>query len=91
MGKPDHIFDPCDYAGYSPTPEKDAYSKKTCLWGQFKMPEKKRVEPIMYTTKNGKKGSYMWAKLGGKSEKTKELRSTTPMGFSYAFFEGNKI
>jgi hypothetical protein len=29
-------------------------------------------------------------KLGGKSEKTKELRSITPLGFAYAFYEANK-
>lgn len=39
----------------------------------------------MYETKNGKRGSWMWANLGGKSERTKELRSITPMGFSRAF------
>jgi hypothetical protein len=31
----------------------------------------------------------MWAKLGGNSEKTKELRSLTPAGFAQAFFEAN--
>lgn len=91
LGKPDLIFNPCDYAGYSPTPEKDAYTKKTCLWGHFNKPEKKFIEPIMYTSKDGKKkGSWMWANLGGKSERTKELRSATPLGFSYAFWEANK-
>lgn len=29
-------------------------------------------------------------KLGGKSERTKELRSMTPPGFAKAFFEANK-
>jgi hypothetical protein len=28
--------------------------------------------------------------LGGKSERTKELRSITPMGFAKAFYEANK-
>ena len=28
-------------------------------------------------------------KYGGKSERTKELRSETPMGFAYAFYEAN--
>lgn len=61
------IFNPCDYG--------DAYTKKTILWGDFNtslQPDK--VEPIMYEL-NGKKGSYMWAKLGGKSERTKALRT----------------
>lgn len=36
-----------------------------------------------------KQGSYiqLW---GGKSERTKELRSVTPSGFSKAFYESNK-
>lgn len=29
--KPDHAFDPCDYAGY-PGGEGDTYTKRTCLW-----------------------------------------------------------
>lgn len=29
-------------------------------------------------------------KLGGKSERTKELRSMTPLGFAKAFFEANQ-
>ncbi|MDX9847444.1 MAG: DNA cytosine methyltransferase [Tenuifilaceae bacterium] len=68
----------------------DPYTKKTGLWGNFTPPAKTNVvEPIIFTNANGKRGSYMWAKLGGKSEKTKELRSETPMGFSYAFYESN--
>jgi hypothetical protein len=27
--------------------------------------------------------------LGGKSERTKELRSITPLGFAYAFYKFN--
>ncbi len=30
--KPDHSFDPCDFAGYLEDTEKDAYTKRTCLW-----------------------------------------------------------
>jgi hypothetical protein len=29
--------------------------------------------------------------VGGKSEKTKEFRSTTPRGFSLAFYLANKL
>jgi len=68
----------------------DPYTKKTGLWGNFNPPQKTNVvEPIIYTNSQGKKGSYMWAKLGGKSERTKELRSKTPFGFAYAFYESN--
>lgn len=81
LGKPAMYFHPNDYG--------DPYTKKTALWGEFNYPEKHPVEPIMYTC-NGKRGSWMWAKLGGKSERTKELRGTTPPGFSRAFFEANR-
>jgi len=84
----------------------DPYTKKTGLWGNFNKPIKTNnigmfseisknnldeVEPIMYTSASGKKGSYQWAKLGGKSEKTKELRSTTPMGFANAFYNADSL
>ena len=81
LGPPRLIFNPCDYG--------DEYTKKTCLWGEFNMPVKNPVEPVMYE-RGGKKGSWMWANLGGKSERTKELRSITPLGFAKAFYEANK-
>ena len=80
LGPPSFSFDPCDFG--------DAYTKKTLLWGAFTAPKKARVEPVMYE-RGGKRGSWMWANLGGKSERTKELRSTTPPGFARAFFEAN--
>ncbi len=83
MGKPRLKFNPCDYAGYSDTPEADRYNKATWIWGQFNIPDKKRLEPMH-------KDNPGWKKLGGKSERTKELRSITPMGFSNAFYQFNK-
>lgn len=82
LGKPALYFNPCDYG--------DAYTKKTCLWGKFNPPVKNPVEPIMYTTSDGKRGSWYWKNLGGKSERTKELRSITPAGFAKAFYEANQ-
>jgi hypothetical protein len=63
----------------------DAYTKKTGLWGKFNndLP-RNDVEPI----KACKQGSWL-QKLGGKSEKTKMLRSMTPQGFANAFFKAN--
>ena len=64
----------------------DAYTKKTGLWGQFNMPEKiHEVKPIRAC----KQGSWLM-KLGGKSKRTKELRSVTPQGFAKAFFKANQ-
>lgn len=69
-------FDPCDYG--------DAYTKKTRLWGEFRTPKARYVEPERVCSQ----GSWI-QKLGGKGEKTKRLRSMTPQGFAQAFFEAN--
>jgi hypothetical protein len=74
-------FQPCDYG--------DPYTKKTGLWGRF-------VPPLpLWSGDNSVKpervcsqGSWV-QKLGGKSERTKELRSMTPLGFAYAFAAAN--
>lgn len=66
-------FQPCDFG--------EPYTKKTGLWGNFNMPlPTNKVVPV-----NGS----MVQKFGGKSERTKELRSMTPKGFAKAFFEAN--
>lgn len=83
IGKP-WYFHPHEYAGYAPDPEKDRYTKKTGIWGPVKRPQPKSLEPIRVCSQ----GSWLM-KLGGKSERTKELRSVTPLGFSRAFFEAN--
>lgn len=84
--KPDYIFDPCDY-GLFLDPPGDAYTKRTCLWtgGGFVMPETARVEPVRVCSQ----GPWV-QKLGGKSQKTKRLRSATPMGFATAVFAANR-
>jgi len=82
LGDPTLIFNPCDYG--------DPYTKKTLLWGNFNIPEKTPVEPEFVTYANGKRGSKFWAKLGGKSDRTKRLRSATPDGFAKAFYDSNK-
>ena len=77
-------FDPCEYAGYLDPSEQDSeqYTKNTCLWGRFTMPPKKPLEPIH--------GSKMWSQYGGKSERTKTMRSMTPKGYSKAFHKYNQ-
>ncbi len=63
----------------------EAYTKKTGLWGNFnKNIIQKPVEPV----KSAPQGSFT-QRLGGKSDKTKEERSITPMGFAMAFYEAN--
>lgn len=82
LEQPNLKFNPCDYAEYDPIPENSRYNKQTWLFGNFNIPEKKRLEPLL-------KEFPGFNKLGGKSERTKELRSITPLGFSYAFYNAN--
>lgn len=74
LGPPVMYFDPCDYG--------DPYTKRTCLWGKFNQPQPAPVEPT--------EGSKMYLSYGGRSEKTKTMRSVTPPGFARAFFEANQ-
>ena len=94
--KPDYRFHPYEYGGYIPDdqiehprwPEyiaaRDAYPKKTCLWtgGGFKMPWTDPVAP-----EQGHSRQHL--KLGGKSQRTKDIRSATPRGFATAVYEFN--
>lgn len=95
FGRPDYAFNPHEYGGYLPEddvhPEypqyiapRDAYPKKTCLWtgGGFSMPERR---PVDY----GGGYSDQHTKLGGKSERTKNIRSATPRGFAMAVYLAN--
>lgn len=95
--KPDHTFNPSDYGGYLPEDDKhplfpdlikprDAYPKKTCLWSGrgFVMPDRKPVE-----VEEGYSSQH--SRLGGKSQKTKTIRSLTPRGFALSVFEANAV
>ena len=99
--KPDYSFHPYEYGGYIPYskaehprwPEYiapfDAYKKKTCLWtgGGFVMPDKVAVDCEGY---HGNGYSTAMMKLGGKSQRTKDIRSATPRGFATAVYQSNK-
>lgn len=74
IGKPVMTFQPCDYG--------DPYTKRTLLWGQFNIPKKTPVKPT--------EGSKLNRLYGGRSDRTKEMRSVTPQGFAKAFYESNK-
>jgi hypothetical protein len=94
--KPDHTFHPYEYGGYIAEnnaqhprwpdyiADRDAYPKKTCLWtgNGFVMPPKVPVEP-----ETGHSRQHL--KLGGKSAKTKNIRSATPRGFAIAVMAAN--
>lgn len=81
LGEPQFMFDPCEYAGWADDPDAEAYTKRTCLWGNFAVPEKNAVEPVL--------GSLMH-RMSGESEDKHGKRSITPTGFARAFFEANK-
>ena len=94
--KPDHMFHPYEYGGYLPEddvhpvyPEyiapRDAYPKKTCYWvgNGFVMPPKKPVVPEPGYSKQH-------IALGGKSEKTKKIRSISPRGIAKAIYLFNQ-
>lgn len=95
FGKPSFYFDPADYGGYLPEddihplwpdiyPARDAYPKKTCIWagGGLVIPEKKPIKLLSEDNPG-------WKKLGGKSARTKEIRSSGPRGYLRAVFEAN--
>jgi hypothetical protein len=95
--KPDYTFHPYEFGGYLPADDSHpryadyiapwvAYSKKTCLWagGGFTMPATKPVECQSFGA------SSQFAKLGGKSAKTKNIRSATPRGFALAVCLSNQ-
>lgn len=72
-------FQPHEYAGYADDPESEAYTKRTCLWGEFNEPVKKDVGNLL--------GSKMHNLAPGPERAAQ--RSVTPQGFSRAFFQAN--
>lgn len=91
--KPNVYIDPYEFGGYmsgfEPSfhpkmPARDGYTKITGLWfgNGFIMPEKRPVPHCGFF--------WGWKFLGGKSTRTKQLRSLTPRGLARAIFEANK-
>ena len=85
IGNPKFRYNPCDFALLADYPQEEAYTKKTCLWGNFIIPslillgQNTYVEPIL--------GSKMH-KLPPSKDRAM-LRSITPQGFARAFFKCN--
>lgn len=76
IGRPQHRFDPCDYAGYADDPASESYTKETCLWvgNGFVMPEARPEIPVL--------GSKMH--LLPPTADRASIRSKTPQGFARA-------
>lgn len=97
--KPDFSFHPYEYGGYIPfcqrqhpiypniIPDRDAYQKKTCMWvgNGFVKPE---TLPVVPMDRDASGHSVISQKTGGKSAKTKHIRSMTPRGWAMAVFKG---
>jgi len=94
--KPDFNFHPYNFGGYLPVDDshpqygeyispRDAYPKKTCIWSGNGF-----VEPVHCDVYCKPGYSDQHKKLGGKSLKTKNIRSATPRGFAAAVFLANR-
>lgn len=78
LGRWKMTFNPHEFGGWLDPPG-DAYTKRTCLWGDFNVPEKRVVEPV--------EGSRMHLMRPSKDRDL--LRAITPSGFARAFYEAN--
>ncbi len=78
-------------------PPRDAYRKLTCNWSGngYVHPPHNPVEPEVLKTNSEKKGlisvNRQTKKLGGRSLKTKNIRSATRRGWAKAVFLHNRI
>lgn len=68
---------------YQPLDYGDPWTKRTCLWGNFNMPEK---HPILRDP-DPRKGQPVW--YASPSPERTRLRSITPPGFAQAFYRAN--
>lgn len=78
IGKPRMYFQPWEYG--------DAYTKKTCLWGDFAIPVKNPVTPV--NTKFVRK--FPGIPWDDWKRNYHVYRSITPSGFAQAFFDANR-
>lgn len=80
LGKPVQIIHPHEVAGYNSNPDEDAYKKQTWLFGEFNKIENLKSVPPSFDKMN---------LVGGKSLRTKNFRSATPIGLANAFYHYN--
>jgi len=93
IGKPFFTFDPWQYG--------DEWTKKTDLWGYFKIPKPTVTEPpkgMIKRYSSGKSNAFCWTTCndrvpdwydGPKLDRAAR-RAITPPGFAKAFFKANK-
>lgn len=80
LGRPRFIFQPHEFGGWL-NPIGDEYTKRTCLWGNFNIPEKRAVPNRL--------GSIVHM-MSGSDGPGQGKRNLFPEGFARAFFEVNQ-
>ena len=86
LGKPKFIFDPHEFAKLADNPQEEAYTKRTCLWGEFTPPMPifvGSIDLLVVPTL----GSLMHRVAPGPERAN--IRSKAPQGFTRAFFAVN--
>jgi len=81
IGQPRMRAHPWEFAGYADDPSSEGYTKKTCIFGEFNIPDKKPWEGII----DRKKIHYA---SPGKSRRN--IRSAAPQGMWRALHQSNK-
>lgn len=78
-------YHPYEFALLSDTPDEEAYTKKTGLWGNFTMPT------LQLLGRNTAITPFLGSKMINipPSKDRADIRSKTPQGFARAFFEVN--
>ena len=88
IGKPKCTFQPYEYG--------DAYSKRTCLWGNFNMPKPtnivkpKMIEGVAKDGRVKRESVINRQTLQMSANERARVRSITPKGFVNAFYKENK-
>jgi hypothetical protein len=85
-GDPKMMFHPYQYADLADDPISEAYTKKTCLWGNFTTPDNRLVcpEKLPAHLPPGRRD-----RTSRMSSTDKSDRAKTPQGFARAFFQAN--
>lgn len=81
LGEPQHVFNPWQYGA--------SYQKRTCLWGDFVMPDpsvkKKPAGIVKFSMLKSKEIAPEYYGLLPRADR----RAVTPKGFAEAFFSAN--
>jgi hypothetical protein len=85
LGKPRIYVQPHHYAHLADDPDSERYTKKTGLWGEFDVERLEALRGSLEPVRSCAQGSWI-QRLGGKSARTKRLRSVTPVGLARACY-----